>query len=307
MRARKTWAALGWVGLTSLACSMGWTDELPDIAPSQAAPVEARAEKEEGKCATWNEPGNRKIEVSVDGKSYPVTIRIPRDRTSDTLVMLLHGGNGNVQKVLKQTGYPEFSEKHGVALAIPEGDVQVDLDGKKKWNSGKRPFPNGRNDTKFLDAIASKARENGCMKKVAAIGFSNGAQMVNRWACEGQELDAAVGVAGGLLVPPNTCTGRAVPVLLYVGSNDDAYDGSPSSHAELPSILDSVAAWRKNNQCQEESVAALDVRSTSCRTWEGKAPVRFCLTKGMGHGYPINKNGRTINATEDSWEWIQAL
>jgi poly(3-hydroxybutyrate) depolymerase len=304
MRARTTWVALTSVVGFSLACSM----DLPeDLKGASAIPSSVAKESPEGDpCSTWNEEGQRKIEIAVDGKTYEVPIRVPRNRTSDTLIVLLHGGNGDAQKVLKQTDFGPFADEFGIALAIPEADVQPDRDNKRKWNSGKAPFPNGRNDTKFLDAIAAEARKDGCLSKVAGIGFSNGAQMVNRWACEGSEVDAVVAVAGGLLVPPSTCTDRSIPVLLYVGANDEAFQGSPSKHAKLPSIVDSVAAWRKKNSCTEEVAASLDVNATTCRTWNGDAPVRFCVTKGMGHAYPTNKNGRTIHATRDAWTWLEA-
>ncbi len=189
-------------------------------------------------------------------------------------------------------------------LALPEGILQPDK-GKKKWNSGKAELVAARDDVGFLDALSSVARERGCIEEVAAVGFSNGAQMAQRWGCEGNGLDAVVAAAGGLLVPSDRCTDRSVAVLAYSGALDDALDNSPTPHRDLPSIRETCEFWRTHNHCVG-APKRVEIGRTTCESWTGDAPLRLCVTAGMGHGFPKSEDGGVEGAT-DSWAWLQTV
>ena len=242
------------------------------------------------------------VQVQVGDVTHDVKVMVPANRTRDSLVVLLHGGNGDAAKILRQTGYGARSEQAGFVVAMPEGQA---TDGKLKWNSGKLDLKEPRNDVALLDGLARVARDEGCVTRVGAIGFSNGAQMANRWACEGTQVDAIVVSAGGLMVPRSQCRDRSVPVLSYVGEKDPAFQKSPTEHKRLPSIKESCAGWRDHLQCGDEPRSVDRVGKATCRAFEGRAAMRECVVKGMGHQFPSEK-AAGFDASTDSWRWLQA-
>ncbi len=117
-------------------------------------------------------------------------------------------------------------------------------------------------------------------------GFSNGAMMAYRFACERSDLVAAIGVAAG--TNESDCTpnhGQTSPVAVrHVHGRADTtvpYDGTDNASVcscpitPVPPVL---ASWERTNR---------DV-----------APVEATLVDGMGHRWPRAADGYGIDATE---------
>jgi polyhydroxybutyrate depolymerase len=87
-------------------------------------------------------------------------------------------------------------------------------------------------DVQFLDALLDDAQSGGCFdaRRVSAVGVSNGAGMVARLACSGDDrLAGVVAVAGGYGTLPDCRARRPVSVLEIHGTADPVvpYLGTP--------------------------------------------------------------------------------
>ena len=106
-------------------------------------------------------------------------------------------------------------------------------------------------------------------------GFSNGAMMANRIACEASDYLAAVALVGGRVEPGFECTpAKPLPLLQINGALDDVVpaDGAPSNSGYLfASTVATAQYWNDGAECN-------DARSTwQSQTTEGEA-VRCTIT-----------------------------
>lgn len=93
--------------------------------------------------------------------------------------------------------------------------------------------------------------------RVYVSGFSNGAMMANRMACEASELFAAVALVGGRVEPGFECVPtRALPLLQVNGGQDGTvpYDGRVSDTGYFYAKPRSIAEhWNSGAACAAES------------------------------------------------------
>ena len=257
-------------------------------------------------CAARGKDGTYAFQVDFRDETIPVEVYLPKTAGPHRMAVLLHGGNQGANAIKRRTLYDELAAERGFVVAVPEGH---ELEGRgHKWNTGKWDEVKDRNDSAFLDALAQQARDQLCVKEVLAIGFSSGAQMANRWACEGQNVDATAFSAGALLVGHDTCSQRRVPILSFVGTKDDVFHGSTrEDRPDFPSGPESAARWAAQRGCTGEPKTS-KVGEAECQSWKACA-VRHCNVVGMGHDWPggREKDAWGFDATPDSWEWFTAL
>ena len=106
--------------------------------------------------------------------------------------------------------FDKLADRDGAVVVYPQAL------GDPRWNDGE-PVAAGAapDDLRFLAAlIDTLAAELGIdRKRVYAAGFSNGASMAYRLACQRPELVAAVApVSGGMTAPVASACPRGVPV-----------------------------------------------------------------------------------------------
>jgi polyhydroxybutyrate depolymerase len=130
------------------------------------------------------------------------------------LVLVLHGWHGSAVGIERRTrgSFDKIADRDGAIVVYPEAL------GDPRWNDG---WPTGTaalpDDVGFLSAlIDALAAEVGIdRKRVYAAGFSNGASMVYRLACERPELVAAVApISGDTSAPVASACPRGAPVAI---------------------------------------------------------------------------------------------
>ncbi|MFT4623317.1 MAG: poly(3-hydroxybutyrate) depolymerase [Myxococcota bacterium] len=259
-------------------------------------------------CAALDAGGSFTLEVPFDGTDWPVEVYLPAGAGPHPMVVLLHGGDDGAGPIKKQTEYVDLAEERGFVVAVPEA---VEIEGRGlRWNTGKWPEAAQRDDSAFLDALVRRAKSELCVDKALGVGFSAGAQMCNRWACEGTEVDAVAFSAGALLIDPATCTDRAIPILSFVGTKDKVFDGSPRpDKPELPSVPASAELWTAHNGCAGNGKPSR-IGKAECTTWDlCSAPVMHCNVVGFPHAWPGGKKKADcdFDATPVSWDWFRGL
>ncbi len=104
------------------------------------------------------------------------------------LVMVLHGGMGNAERMERQTGFSALADREGFLVVYPNS-----VKGEK-WNDGRSTVESsGIDDVSFLVALVDHlARKyNIDRRRVYSTGISNGGGMTYRLACEASDRFAA--------------------------------------------------------------------------------------------------------------------
>jgi polyhydroxybutyrate depolymerase len=216
-------------------------------------------------------------------------------RPGRTLVFVLHGLGGHGAGIEWRTNgtFDKLADRDGAVVIYPEA-----LGDPRHWNTGADESPGGapdaRNDLAFLSALIDTAvAELGVDRKhVFAAGFSDGASMVYRLACERPDLVAAVApVSGGM--PPAVARGcaRGAPVsIIDMHGTDD-----PMAPLEQR-IRDGIAAWARRDGCPQAPSSSrlpdLDphdgtqTRADLFGPCMGGTAVTFYEIAGGGHAWP---------------------
>jgi len=130
------------------------------------------------------------------------------------LVVALHGGMGNANQFHSVIGaqLDEAANEGGFVVAYLNGSRASRMDEKfRAWNAGGeccgQPYKQNVDDVAYITgAVAYLAQKYGVdRQKVYGIGHSNGAMMTHRLMCETNLYQAAIPVAGPLMVDAATC------------------------------------------------------------------------------------------------------
>ena len=131
---------------------------------------------------------------------------------------------------------------------------------------------------------------------IFVAGFSNGAMMANRIACEASELFAAAALVGGRLERGYGCTPTRKMPLLQINADQDRivpWDGSLSSGRYFySSTADTAESWNKGEACAalrsawtSPAIAGQDVQCTiACG--DTKHPSIDCVWPEVNHIWP---------------------
>lgn len=265
-------------------------------------------------------------------------MQVPRGGSATVpLVILLHGGTQDAERIWPRTRWPEVARREGVLLVAPDA-----VDGN--WNDGRRVYlsggdPTAIDDVGFLSELVGSlvARHRADPGRVFVTGASNGGAMAWRFACERSEIVTAIApvIATMLSDPDRRCpASRPVAVLAIFGTADPLmpFDGSPvrtrtgqMSEPRL-SAAASVQWWAQRNGCGTTPVAEdLPDRVTT----DGSTVRRFVYpgcpfnadairidVLGGGHTWPGGRTGwlqkqvlgptnRDIDAAETAWNFFR--
>ena len=153
---------------------------------------------------------------------------------SRSLVVVLHGGLGNAERIVSQGSEAGLNmnataDKYGFIVAYLNGTPVARMlgDDKKGWNAGEccgMSSANNIDDVRYISgAVQYLARSYGInLKRVYGMGHSNGAMMALRLMCETDLLASAVPVSGVLEVEAKSCpSARGKGILAIRGADDE--------------------------------------------------------------------------------------
>ncbi|MFI2753269.1 alpha/beta hydrolase family esterase [Cellulomonas sp. P22] len=254
------------------------------------------------------------MNVDVNGVARSVTVvGQPGHEGTRDLVLVFHGSRQNGQRHRAFTGnsYDRLAQ---------QGAVVAYLDGYRgNWNDARRQsaFPTrlkGTDDMGFVRAVIDAlVMSHGVdRRRVLAVGYSNGGQMVLRIIHEAPELIAGAAVIAATMPAPEDflvpdAPAVPLPVLLVHGTKDPIvpYGGGEMSRwaqrvfkvgGRSLSMPETAAYFAGRN-----GISAAPVRTTvpgrdggRRRTWvertrygqDGSAPVELYTVHGGGHTVP---------------------
>lgn len=155
-------------------------------------------------------------------------------RGSRALVVVLHGGGDNADRIVAGTGEAalnmnEVAEEFGFIVAYLNGTPVMRRIGQAAlgWNAGGgccgQPAVLNLDDVGYIaGAVDYLARQYGIDRnRVYAFGHSNGAMMAQRIVCEAGVFAAAVPVSGPLNLSTQSCPGAQGRRILSIHGSDD--------------------------------------------------------------------------------------
>jgi polyhydroxybutyrate depolymerase len=186
-------------------------------------------------AGTTHPVGNAEFSIQHGGKARTFKVHVPAGYAGTAavpLVIVSHGLTQNATQSIRGTDMVPAADAGGFIAVFPNG---VDA----SWNAGACCSDNVEDDVGFIRAIIDHlgAELGLCVDRtrVYATGFSNGAMLSYRLACEASDLFAAiVSVAGSLAVSAESCASsqiRPVPLLAIHGVADSivSYEQSMTS------------------------------------------------------------------------------
>jgi polyhydroxybutyrate depolymerase len=278
------------------------------------------------------------------------------------LVIAMHGAGGSKEGVNGMTCADgdtqsenclnRVADREGFLVVYPDGTAGGTLIGRT-WNAGggkggtrcEAACKAGVDDTKyFLDLVADLGKTVSFdRKRLFLTGFSNGASMNHRLACELAGQVAAIAPVGGAnqFASSAPCSpSRPVPVLQIHGRQDPCWpyagglgmcvesqeeSGTYVSVDESITGMGATPGWVQRNGCATDAAAealpdlVADDTSAIRRAFRGcrdGADVTLVTIEGGGHTWPggdqylpqrrIGKVSRDLSASAMVWAFLKA-
>ncbi|MES2684101.1 MAG: PHB depolymerase family esterase [Pseudomonadota bacterium] len=230
--------------------------------------------------------------LAQDGVQRSYRLFIPQGLKRDSpvpLVVALHGGLGTGDLFAKQTGFDAVAQAEGLITVYPDGLGKV-------WNAGRCCGGSQSDDVGFIKALVADlmTRLPIDAQRVFGTGFSNGAMLTHRLACEVPQLFAAIApVSGGLMLP--SCASKTpVSALLIQGRLDRRifWEGGTFDGSYRPSMAETVQSIASRGDCDSEVKTLLDRPDAQCwsRTTCGSGVrLQWCGLPAVGHQWPGGK------------------
>jgi polyhydroxybutyrate depolymerase len=239
------------------------------------------------------------------------------------LVLVLHGWHGNAAGLERRTrgSFDALADRDGAVVVYPQAL------GDPRWNDGWPPEPGAGappDDLAFLsaliDALAAELAID--RQRVYAAGFSNGASMVYRLACERPGLVAAVAPVSGTMSGPvaGTCRGGTpVAIIAMHGTEDSTVPFDDCQQHD-------IQTWVRRDGCPAQPASSrlpdVDPDDGTQTRVDLYAPcaagtaVAFYTIEGGGHAWPGGESpwrffrrghtARDFDAAVAIWDFFKA-
>jgi len=240
-----------------------------------------------------------------------VTSRPAGQRTPLPTVLVLHGRGSSALGEQRRTHLDALAARGEAVVVYPPA-------AGPSWDAGSCCSGAAADDSGYLNALTATLISQGLTdrRRVYAVGFSVGAMMAFRLACDHPTLLAGIGSVGGVLttacpaslrVPLVDVHSRRDPLVPIGGTTRSALSGLP-----LPAIGDVVEAWRRRTGCTGR-LYATPVRAlggagypVEVRDVPGCPPggaVRLLLTQDRAHRWPQAAQG--LDTTGQLWSFLR--
>jgi polyhydroxybutyrate depolymerase len=264
--------------------------------------------------------GNYEGSFQSDGVNRTYFVHTPpvwEPGTSLPLVIALHGVPSTGQQMRAFTGLDAFADQYDFVVAYPNS---VFTDWAMGCDCTRAEFE-GVSDVRFIQRLIGELRIQLGIdpKRVFAVGYSQGALMTHKLACDipGQ-LAGTASVAATMLAPvAQTCSpGTPVPSLFFHGTEDQVFprEGRVEPQVSTISMQESLDTWVQINGCADNPAVAMEPDTaddgTTVERWtyqgcDAGGDLVFYSVIGGGHtwpGAPVPSNldviSRDISASE---------
>ncbi len=254
------------------------------------------------------------VETVDLGGDRPTGLFVPvsyEQGTPTPLLLTLHGYGSNGDDFVRGSGLAELAAGEGFLLLAPDGTP--DRLGARFWdateaccNFGDDPV----DDVGYLTGLVEDAARQYSVDSTAVhvVGFSNGAFMAHRLACERPDLFASIVAVAGSIDPDRDCVGAgSTSVLSIHGTADQTinYEGG----ATYPSAPETTAAWVADLECGpgadgdsldlDTSIPGTETVTVSHQQCRGGATVALWTVEGAGHLIAFSED-----LADTLWTWL---
>lgn len=257
-------------------------------------------------CGEWSRPGTYDLDLKVGDRTRTARVYVPRSSGPRDLVVALHGLKGSSGTMASATDFDALARKEGFVVAYPQG---VGWPLQTSWNAGtccegakEANVP----DVAFLDALTAELERRTCTNRVLAAGFSNGAGMVQRWACESKVVDAVISVGAPRMV--DTPCPRPIPIRHYHGTADPIVPMEGRTEEPLvPPLEEQFELWKRDNRCRGKPKTTENGGMT-CRTYRCEAHTEICILQDWKHRWPGGPLAQDagLDATTEALRFLRA-
>jgi polyhydroxybutyrate depolymerase len=240
------------------------------------------------------------------------------------LVVVLHGAGSNGPSAAKRTQMNPKADEEGFLAAYPNA---IRFRWIRLWNAGICCGPavsENVDDVGFIKTVIEdiESRYDIDPKRIYVAGFSNGAMMAHRVACETVDRIAAVALVAGTADLEHCTPSEPVSVIAFHGTADPrlSYEGGDfAGHAgglPYPGVREVVAFWRTADNCirslppQESEFLRIEQHIDGGNASE---VVLYTIING-NHTWPGGKRvplifgrrpTRAVSATDRIWVFFQ--
>lgn len=259
---------------------------------------------------------SRTLKIQGLERSYRLYRPSTPSQAPRALLVALHGGYGSGSTLEKQTGLDQLAEREGFFVVYPDGF-------RRSWNAGACCGPAQRqnvDDVGFVRAVIADIAQRYPVdrQRIYGTGFSNGAMLLNRIACEAPSTFSAVAPVAGNTPLPGCANARAPAALLLQGRDDERvpWAGGSFEGQYRPPIRDMAAQLASHNICSQETETLPAPAGVECQHFKGCAAdgeVRWCVIEGLGHQWAggqsflrplLGRNRSELSASEMVWEFL---
>ncbi len=238
--------------------------------------------------------------IISEGIKRAYVIFIPKSYQRDAhkkfpLVLDFHGSTSNPfqQKLISNLNH--VAAKNNFIVVRPQGIHRNEAGKERSWNANLDP--NGTNDLQFiqdlLDHLTNHLRID--TNRIYSTGFSGGARMTSRLACNLSHRIAAIAPVAGLIYPDgcDTVATRAMPILAFHGVKDDVnpYEINPQGPYPAPAywrkgIEDSLQLWANKQSCKSTLSEVATIKDSQILTYRNCA-IPNSAKKHHWQGHPL--------------------
>lgn len=303
----------------SLACSQtSLTPSLSTITATSEPPPEQTVFPYEPALP----PGDHTISLEYGGLKRSFDLHLPANldlSKSIPLVLAFHGFDLNPAEMARISGLSTLADQEGFLVAYPLGTGQ-----HPSFNGGEccgQAAQRNVDDVGFTRAIIERVAQIVPLdrRRVYATGFSNGAIMVYRLACDLADQIAAIAPVGAAPATITCQPSRPVSIIHFHGDADrlNPYEGGTTQGGlEFWSVERGINYWLDLNGCPAEAEETQDGNIVHrvyapCRQ---ATAVELYRIRGGEHAWPGGEPVTTaigiptteIDASELMWAFFQA-
>ena len=257
--------------------------------------------------------------IQVDGVERTWQLFVPpgyREGTKLPLVLDLHGSGGTPEGQSRTSGLTKLAAEKGFFVVNAAGKYTRPGSNAQTWNVDLDP--KGVDDVRFMRALIAHLQQRYSIDadRIYSTGFSGGARMSSRIACDLSDVVAAVGLVGGVRFPEQCAPKRPVAILALHSEDDEVnhFERRADSPTYWPEGVNAaISHWVSYYKCDGipgERPIADGIVEFTYRGCVAGGDIVFIKSKGGGHTWPgsaADKFGtpRKFSATEEVWEFFE--
>jgi polyhydroxybutyrate depolymerase len=260
----------------------------------------------------------RTVSVGRTERSYLLYIpEKARGVSAVPVVVMFHGGLGKPENMPAITEFNPLADREGFAVVYPRGTSRVENVDMYTWNGGLccgYAQETDVDDAGFVRVLLDDLSKAISVdpRRVFAAGFSNGAILTYRLACQLADRIAAIGPVSGTQNISECRPSRSVSVIHFHGTEDPMVPfagghGDGLSGTSFTSVAASVNFWVTADGCpatpshhQNDSL----IHDAYAPCADGTAVELYAIVRGA-HRWP-GGDGNTIDASSVMWEFFKA-